>query len=82
MTVPVPPPLAAETVNGEALKLQAPAACVTVTGTPPMFKTAVRDVVAVLAATVYLRLAVPLSTPSSGRVTHAAGLLAVHVQPV
>ena len=68
-------------VNGEALKLQAAPACVKLTATPPTVNVAVRDVVAVLAATVYPRLALPVPEAEAS-VSHAAELVAVHEQPV
>jgi hypothetical protein len=81
VTFPVTPPLGAEMVDGEALKLQAAPSCVTLTATPPTVNVAVRDVVDVLAATVYPRLALPVPE-AEARVTQAAELLAVQAQPV
>ena len=79
--IPVVLATGAVTFDGDTVNAQAP---LWVTGTdfPAIVNVALRAVEVVLAATMNPRLAVPLTTPSAGKVTHQAELLAVHVQPV
>jgi hypothetical protein len=78
--VPVALAAGAVTFDGDTVNAQMPL-WVTVTDFPAIVNVALRPVEVVLAATMYPRLAVPLTKPSAGKLTHAAELLAVHEQP-
>lgn len=82
VTVTVPPPATTVVLVGDRLNaLHVAAACVTVKVCPPIVSVPVREVPAVLAATLYPTE--PLAVPDAPLVTvsHAALLVAVQEQP-
>ena len=82
VTEPLPPPATMFSVVVDSVYVQGAPACVTVTLCPATVRVALRDEVLVFAVAVTLALPFPDPLAPLVTVSHAAPLVAVHVQPV